>query len=69
MQTDAMRERLFTMRMSADESERLEAVSKHYALNAASLIRMLVKREADTLGLVTVPKAAATKPTTKPTKK
>ena len=45
----AMRERLFTMRMSEEEALRLEEVSKHYALNAAGVIRMLVKREHDTL--------------------
>lgn len=61
MQTDAMRERLFTMRMSAEESARMEAVSAHYALNAASLIRMLIKREADSLGIAAEPP--------KPTKK
>jgi len=45
----AMRERLFTMRMSEEEASRLDAVSKHYALNAAGAIRMLVKREYDTV--------------------
>jgi len=35
--------------MSEDEAVRMEAVAAHYALNAASLIRMLIKREADTL--------------------
>jgi hypothetical protein len=44
-----MRERLFTMRLSDEESERLEAVSKHYGLNAASTIRMLVKQKHDEL--------------------
>ncbi|MEO7033684.1 MAG: hypothetical protein ABI548_07375 [Polyangiaceae bacterium] len=47
--TAAMRERLFTMRMSEEESSRLEEVSKYYALNAAGVIRMLVKREHDNL--------------------
>lgn len=55
----AMRERLFTMRMSSEESDRLEAVAKHYALNAAGVIRMLVKREFDTL---TVPAQAPPAP-------
>ena len=44
-----MRERLFTMRLSDEESSRLDEVSKHYGLNAAGLIRMLVKREFDLL--------------------
>lgn len=42
-----MREKLFTMRMSAEESLRLETVARHYGLNAAGVIRMLVKREHD----------------------
>jgi len=45
----AMRERLFTMRMSEEEASRLDEVAKHYALNAAGVIRMLVKREHDNL--------------------
>jgi hypothetical protein len=47
--TAQMREKLFTMRMSTDEAERLDAVSKKYGLNAAGLLRMLVKREFDAL--------------------
>lgn len=43
----SMREKLFTMRMSQEESARLEAVATHYGLNAAGAIRMLVKREFD----------------------
>lgn len=42
-----MREKLFTMRMSDEESARLDAVARHYGLNAAGVIRMLVKREYD----------------------
>ena len=61
MQTTEMRERLFTMRMSDEEYERLELVAKHYALNAAGVLRMLVKREADSL-LAATP-AAPRKPT------
>ncbi|MGO9833453.1 MAG: hypothetical protein ACLP1X_04490 [Polyangiaceae bacterium] len=41
------REKLFNMRMSAEEWARIEFLAKHYSLNAAGLIRMLVKREAD----------------------
>ena len=44
-----MRERLFTMRLSDEESARLDDVSKHFGLNAAGTIRMLVKREHDGL--------------------
>jgi hypothetical protein len=42
-----MREKLFTMRMSQEESARLDVVAAHYGLNAAGVIRMLVKREFD----------------------
>jgi hypothetical protein len=41
----AMRERMFTMRLSEDESKRLDALAEHYGLNGAGLIRMLLKRE------------------------
>jgi len=61
MQAEVMREKTFNIRMSAEESARMEAVSAHYALNAASLIRMLIKREADSLGIAAEPP--------KPTKK
>ena len=44
-----MREKLFTMRMSEEESLRLETVARHYGLNAAGVIRMLVKREHDSI--------------------
>ena len=43
------REKLFNMRMSEDESARVARVAAHYGLNAASLFRMLVKREDDAL--------------------
>ena len=50
MQTGAVaREKLFNMRMSAEEWERLDFLAKHYGLNAAGVLRMLVKREADAI--------------------
>ena len=51
MQTDPMRERLFNVRLSEEEAARLDVVSKHYGLNAASTIRFLLKREVDALGI------------------
>lgn len=45
----SMREKLFTMRMSADENARLEAVATHYGLNGAGVIRMLLKREHESI--------------------
>jgi predicted DNA-binding protein len=37
------------MRMSAEEWDRLESLARHYSLNAAGIVRMLVKRECDAL--------------------
>lgn len=54
-----MREKLFTMRMSEEESLRLETVARHYGLNAAGLIRMLLKREHDAVGRDRTPAAPA----------
>jgi predicted DNA-binding protein len=44
-----MRERQLNVRLSEEESERLETVASHYGLNAAAIIRMLVKREYDAI--------------------
>ncbi len=41
------RDKLFNMRMSAEEWARLEALANHYALNAAGVLRMLVKERYD----------------------
>lgn len=54
-----MREKLFTMRMSEEESLRLDAVARHYGLNAAGVIRMLVKREHDAVTREKTPAAPA----------
>jgi predicted DNA-binding protein len=56
------REKLFNMRMSAEEWERLDALAKHYGLNAAGVIRMLVKADADRLHKSEVQDVAARKP-------
>jgi hypothetical protein len=45
-----MRERMFTMRLSEDESRRLDRVAAHYGVNVANPIRMLLKREDDAIG-------------------
>jgi uridine phosphorylase len=39
------RQRIFNMRLSDDEGARLDKLSEHYGINAAELIRMLLKRE------------------------
>lgn len=53
----ALREKLFTMRMSEEERARSEALASHFGLNVAGLIRMLLKEKARELALE--PSAAA----------
>lgn len=66
MQTPApMRERQMNVRLSPEEAARFDAVAAHYGLNPQGLIRMLVKREADSLGIAAEPP----KPTKKTTAK
>ena len=45
MQTAEVRAKLFNVRFSDEEWARLEALCNHYGLNAAGLIRMLLKKE------------------------
>jgi hypothetical protein len=45
MQTEAVREHLFTMRMSDEEWGRVEKLCAFHGINAASLLRMLLKKE------------------------
>lgn len=48
MQTgDVAREKVFNMRMSAEEWKRLEEVAADLGVNAANAIRILVKRHFD----------------------
>lgn len=49
VQTEPVRAKTFNIRFSEEELARLDAVANHYALTAAGLIRMLVKREADAI--------------------
>ena len=50
MHTDDMpRERQLNIRMNEEEAARFARVAAHYTLNAAQLIRMLVKREDDAI--------------------
>lgn len=44
-----MREKQLNIRMSPEEAQRLDAVAEHYSLSAAAVLRMLVKREHDSL--------------------
>lgn len=50
-----MRDRLFNMRMSVDEFDRLDALVRHYGIPASNVVRMLLKREADALGIANSP--------------
>lgn len=40
---------MWNMRLSREERDRLEQVAGHYGISAADVVRMLVKREHDTL--------------------
>lgn len=69
MQTDEVRarEKVFNMRLSDDEWQRLEAVAADLGLNAASAIRFLVKRHFDALSPLKSRRAStAKKPKAKP---
>lgn len=39
---EPVREKLFTMRMSAEEWTRAEALAKHYGVTVAALVRMML---------------------------
>ena len=62
MQTAPMRERQLNIRLSDQEAARLDRVAEHYGLNAAGVIRMLVKREHDAIVASTPPPAPSTPP-------
>ena len=47
---DKARDRLMTIRMSADERARLDALAAHLGVPASNVVRMLVKRESDAIG-------------------
>ncbi len=47
MQAVSMRDKLFTMRVSEEETARLEDLALHYGLNQANVLRMLVKQRWD----------------------
>lgn len=65
MQTaEQVRRHLFNIRFSDEEQARLDGVCEHLGVNAANLIRMLVKEKARELG-VEVPAPPPSKPRTK----
>ena len=70
MHTDeVVRAKTFNIRFSEEELARLDRVAEHYALTAAGVIRMLVKREADALPAAAPPAAPSSRPRSKPAKK
>jgi transposase len=58
MHTDPVRAKTFNIRFSDEEWTRLDAIASHYGITAAAVIRMLLKREEQALGLATPPKPA-----------
>jgi hypothetical protein len=44
-----MRDKTFNMRISAEEAARIDKIAAFYELSEASVIRMLIKREADAI--------------------
>ena len=56
-----MRERMFTMRLSEEEAKRLDRLAAHYGLNAAGVIRFLLKREDDAIERAEAPVTRASK--------
>ncbi len=54
------RQRIFNMRLSEEEGARLDRLAEHYGINAAELIRMLLKREEKTVDFA--PPAPQAKP-------
>lgn len=48
---EVARDKLFNLRVSAEEWQRFEALAKHYGLGVAQTLRMIAKRDADSLGI------------------
>ena len=67
MQTGSVRERMFTMRMSKEESDRLDALAEHFGLNAVGVLRLLMKEKTRELGIEPAPPPA--KPAPKPARR
>lgn len=58
------RDHLFNIRFSDEEQARLNAICTHLGVNAANLIRMMIKEKARDLG-VDVPSSPPSKPRAK----
>jgi predicted DNA-binding protein len=59
MRTESMRERQMNVRLSPEEAERLDALAERYGLSGPNVVRMLIKRESDAVGIT--PKAKRAK--------
>ena len=46
-----MKDLTFNLRLTGSDRERLDALAAHHGINASSVIRMLLKIEADTINL------------------
>lgn len=60
--TGTLRERLFTMRMSNEEWERADRLARHYGLNLAGVLRMLMMDRERELGLAPAAPAPPSRP-------
>jgi hypothetical protein len=49
MQTEALRDKTFNMRLTGEEWARFEVVASHYGLPVASMLRMLIKEKYEQL--------------------
>lgn len=59
---EQVRRHLFNIRFSEEEQARLDAVCGHLGVNAANLIRMLLKEKARELGVEPPPAAPSVPP-------
>jgi antitoxin component of RelBE/YafQ-DinJ toxin-antitoxin module len=54
MQTPEMaKDTMLRVRLDDDDRARLELLAKHYAVSASTVVRMLIKRDADGVALAT----------------
>lgn len=66
MQTaELVRRHLFNVRFSEEEQARLDALCEHLGVNAANLIRMLLKEKARQLGVEPIPPPPPSRPRAK----
>lgn len=59
---DVTKDRQWHMRIAAEDEARLEALVKHHEMTAAQVVRMLIKREAESIAASERTKHAEAKP-------